>query len=73
MVFMKKNHKLIDMISVSLFLFCLSTLALLYILSYFNFNEYLTVWIVLISAAIISHKYTNRLNAFLHELFNINQ
>lgn len=66
----KKNHKLIDILSVSMFIFCLTMLVLLYILNKFNINEYILIVITLILATIVSKVFTKRLNIFLHSLFN---
>ncbi|GEM_PF-6817840 len=65
----KKNHKLIDILSVSMFIFCLTTLVLLYILNKFNMNEYTLIVITIILATIASKLFTKKLNIFLHYLF----
>ena len=66
----KKNHKLIDVISVSVFLFCLTTSILLYILSIFNIKEYMIVIMSFIISALLSKCFTKNFNSFSLLAFN---
>lgn len=67
----KKNHKLIDIVSVSVFLFFFTILVLVTILSRFKLNEYPVIFLTFIFAAFISKYFSKSLNALLHNFFNL--
>lgn len=70
--FIKKNHKLIDVISISLFLFSLTTLVSIHILNKFEIDVIISAIAAFLTSTIVSIVFTNRINLYLHGLFNLN-
>lgn len=70
--FIRKNHKLIDLASVSLFIFSLTTLVLIYFFNKLIIDIKISVISTFVISAIVSAICTNKINIFLHNLFNLN-
>jgi c-di-AMP phosphodiesterase-like protein len=67
----KKSHKLIDIISVYIFLFCLMSFLLLKILNNVVTNIPLLLGLTFFIASLISKLMVNKVNDFIHHKLNL--